>query len=133
MFDQDIPVSQRLQHAGQVVARASAGDEASVRAVNEMALALGRGIAALVNAHDPDLVTLSGLGADIHDLAAPIVRSGYEDSLMTFRRGGPALIAASLLGPAGPRVGAAETVFDAFLTAEGLRTWRQHEHTLTLA
>ncbi|WP_062433673.1 ROK family protein [Herbidospora daliensis] len=120
----DVPVHRRLHHAGELITRAAAGDAGSRRAVETVAHALGRGIGSLVNAHDPRTVTLSGLGARIHEVAAPVVIAGCEERLMAFRRGDPGLIAASRLGAAAPRIGTAEMVFDAFLTTEGVSTWR---------
>ncbi len=123
-LDHDIPIHRRLHHAGQLIAEAATGNPASARAVDAVARALGRGIGALVNAHDPETVTLSGLGAQIHEVAAPAVAAGCEETLMAFRRRSPALLAVSGLGAAAPRIGATELIFDAFLTTEGLRTWR---------
>ncbi|GAB1818862.1 ROK family transcriptional regulator [Herbidospora sp. RD11066] len=112
----DVPVHRRLHHAGRLIAEESTGP-----AVGAVARALGRGIGALVNAHDPEVVTLSGLGARLYEVAADPVEAGCAEALMAFRR--PAPITASLLGAEAPRVGIAEMVFDAFLTAEGLRAW----------
>ncbi|TKK81017.1 ROK family protein [Herbidospora galbida] len=126
---QDIPVDRRLDHAERLIALAADGDPASGRAVEIIARAFGRGIGALVNAHDPEAVTLSGLGARLYEAAPQTVTAGCEEALMAFRRQSPAVITASHLGAAAPRIGTAEMVFDAFLTAEGLRTWRTHRIT----
>ena len=81
-----------------------------------MAQALGRGIGTLVNAHDPEAVGLSGLGRDILQAAPDAIRAGYEATLMRFRRDAPPPLIASRLGDLGVLTGAAELVFDAFLT-----------------
>ncbi|MGN9785319.1 ROK family protein [Nonomuraea sp. ZG12] len=98
-------------------------EAAAVEAVVANARALGRGIAALVNAHDPEVVVLSGLAADLHDRVAPVLLRAVEDGLMTIRRDRPPLIAPSAMPWRGPLLGAMESVFDAFLTPEGLSTW----------
>lgn len=96
---------------------------AAVEAVEANARALGRGIAALVNAHDPEVVILSGLAADLYDRVAPALSRAVEDGLMTIRRDRPPLIAPSAMPWRGSLLGAMESVFDAFLTPEGLATW----------
>ncbi|WP_336214273.1 ROK family protein [Nonomuraea sp. LPB2021202275-12-8] len=106
-----------------LLARAAAGEEAASAAVTANSRALGRGIAALVNAHDPEVVTLSGLAPDLHDRAAPALSRAFEDGLMTIRRDRPPRIIPSALGRRGSLLGAMESVFDAFLTPEGLATW----------
>ncbi|MFI7447379.1 ROK family protein [Nonomuraea sp. NPDC049714] len=98
-------------------------EAAAVEAVVANARALGRGIAALVNAHDPEVVVLSGLAADLHDRVAPVLMRAVEDGLMTIRRDRPPLIAPSAMPWRGSLLGAMESVFDAFLTPEGLSTW----------
>ncbi|WP_327091598.1 ROK family protein [Nonomuraea sp. NBC_01738] len=96
----------------------------AVTAVKAGAAALGRGIAALVNAHDPEIVTLSGLGVDLHLRAGDEMRRAFVDGLMDIRADHPPELAPSALGWRGPLVGAMESVFDAFLTPRGLRAWR---------
>lgn len=95
-------------------------------AVTANAHALGTGIGALVNGLDPEAVTLSGLGVDLHRLAHDTLDAACADSLMAFRRDRPrpVRIAASALGRQGPLTGAMESVFDAFLTPDGLAAWR---------
>ena len=92
-------------------------------ALAEVAGALGRGMGSLVNAHDPEAIGLSGLGRDIYRAAPDIVRAGYLSTLMRFRRDLPPPLIPSQLGDLGVLTGAAELVFDAFLTPRGLTTW----------
>jgi predicted NBD/HSP70 family sugar kinase len=101
----------------------AADGRAAVEAVAANARALGRGIAALVNAHDPEVVILSGLAADLYDRVSPVLTRAVEDGLMTIRRDRPPLIAPSAMPWRGSLLGAMESVFDAFLTPEGLATW----------
>ncbi|MET8003838.1 ROK family protein [Nonomuraea glycinis] len=104
-------------------AEAAVQAEAAMQAVVANARALGRGIAALVNAHDPEVVVLSGLAADLYERVAPVLTGAVEDGLMTIRRDRPPLIAPSAMPWRGSLLGAMESVFDAFLTPEGLATW----------
>jgi len=78
------------------------------------ARAFGRGAGGLVNALDPDLVTLSGLAEGYAAVAGHDLRAGYLDGLMRFRRADPPPLRASVLGGAGPVIGAAEVAFDQF-------------------
>ncbi|MED7923239.1 ROK family transcriptional regulator [Nonomuraea sp. LP-02] len=96
----------------------------SRQAVAAGARALGRGIAALVNAHDPEAVTLSGHGVELYERAGETLRAAAEPYLMAIRRETPPRIEGSALGWRGALLGAMESVFDAFLTPEGLGGWR---------
>ena len=112
----------RMLHAEQVIAAAGA-DPAAARTLARVARALGRGIGALVNAQDPQAVSLSGLAAEVYQAAPEQVRDGYLAALMRFRRAEPPELLASTLGEMGALTGASELVFDAFLTARGLGSW----------
>ncbi|WP_460656353.1 ROK family transcriptional regulator [Kribbella endophytica] len=59
------------------------------RAVERVAEALGAGIAGLVNAHDPAVITLGGLAVPLRAAAPGAFASAYEDNLMTFHRTAP--------------------------------------------
>ena len=96
---------------------------ACARALADVAGALGRGMGSLVNAHDPEAIGLSGLGRDIYQAAPDAVRAGYVSTLMRFRRDAPPPLIPSRLGDLGVLTGAAELVFDAFLTPRGLLAW----------
>ncbi|MCT2589857.1 ROK family protein [Streptomyces sp. N2-109] len=105
---------------------AGTGHATATTAVTANARALGTGIGALINGLDPEAVTLSGLGVELHALARDTLHAACTDSLMAFRRDRPrpVRIAASSLGRHGPLTGAMESVFDAFLSPEGLAAWR---------
>ncbi|MGH8794495.1 MAG: ROK family transcriptional regulator [Stackebrandtia sp.] len=119
----DVDYRQRRRDAKTVLDRADRGDAAARVAVEDVAAAMGRGIGALVNAHDPRTVTVSGFGVDLMACAGDLVRDSCRDALMSFHRDAPPDVVPSAIGPDGPLIGAAETVFDEFLTSEGLRGW----------
>jgi predicted NBD/HSP70 family sugar kinase len=112
----------RMLHAEEVIAAAGA-DPAAARTLTRVAAALGRGIGALVNAQDPQAVSLSGLAAEVYQAAPEQVHDGYLTALMRFRRAEPPALLASTLGEMGALTGASELVFDAFLTPRGLASW----------
>jgi predicted NBD/HSP70 family sugar kinase len=111
--------------AQRIIAEAAAGKADAAAALTATARALGRGASSLVNAHDPRLVTLSGLGADLRSHAGEAVHAAYLDGLMMFRRESPPELVASALGADATLIGATELVFDAFLTPRGLHAWQQ--------
>jgi predicted NBD/HSP70 family sugar kinase len=113
----------RMVQATRVIA-AAANDPGCARALARVAGALGRGIGALVNAQDPDVVGLSGLAAEVYEAAPDAVRTAYLAALMRFRRLQPPALLSSALGDLGTLTGASELVFDAFLTPRGLSTWQ---------
>lgn len=121
--DVRVPPGGGIAAAGQLIRRAADGDPDAMRAVGACAAALGRGAAALVNAHDPQIVTLSGLARGLAGAAPGILHNAYLAGLMRFRRTEPPPLHPSGLTMPGPLVGAAELVFDEFLTSEGLSKW----------
>jgi predicted NBD/HSP70 family sugar kinase len=100
-----------VTYARQVLARAGTGDRAARAAVDVAAEALGRGIAGLVNALDPDVVTLGGLGADLLAAAPDPLHAACRAGLMHFRRATPPPVVPARLGEDGPLTGAAERVW----------------------
>jgi predicted NBD/HSP70 family sugar kinase len=113
----------RMLAATEVIA-AAATDPGCGQALAKVAGALGRGIGALVNAQDPDVVGLSGLAAEVYQASPDAVRTAYLAGLMRFRRDAPPALLPSTLGDLGALTGASELVFDAFLTPRGLAAWR---------
>ncbi|WP_043641237.1 ROK family protein [Nonomuraea candida] len=128
----DVGANALLRHAGLAHGSGRGREQAehvlatSEEAVTVTARALGRGIAALVNAHDPEVVTLSGHGADLLERAGAALRAACEPGLMAIRRDAPPRIEGTALGWRGALLGAMESVFDAFLTTEGLELWRKN-------
>jgi predicted NBD/HSP70 family sugar kinase len=78
---------------------------------------------ALVNALDPDVVTLSGLAPDLIARTPAALEDGYTSALMRYRRAEPPSVLRSPLGRQGPLIGAADAAFDVLLTEEGLDAW----------
>jgi len=113
----------RMVQATRVIA-AAADDPGCARALARVAGALGRGIGALVNAQDPEVVGLSGLAAEVYQAEPDTVRTAYLAALMRFRRPQPPALLPSTLGDLGTLTGASELVFDAFLTPRGLGRWQ---------
>ncbi len=120
-----IPPGARMAAARQVVHDAVSGEPACTQSVQACAAALGKGAAALVNAHDPEIITLSGLAIAIHGAAPTALHDAYLAGLMRFRRAAPPPLLPSALAAPGPLVGAAELLFDKFLTTDGLQWWEQ--------
>jgi predicted NBD/HSP70 family sugar kinase len=116
----------RMEQAARII-EAAAKDPAAARALSHVAEALGRGIGSLVNAHDPEAIGLSGLAKDVYKSAPDVVYAGYLSTLMRFRRTRPPQLVPSRLGDLGTLTGAAELVFDDFLTPRGLNAWRGPE------
>jgi predicted NBD/HSP70 family sugar kinase len=98
-------------------------DRAAEAAVDRAAESLGRGIAGLVNALDPEVVTLGGLAAPLRVAAPGTFADAFADGLMTFRRAAPPPLRAAALGDDAALHGAAATALDAVLTEESLSTW----------
>ncbi|MFI7703621.1 ROK family protein [Nonomuraea sp. NPDC049480] len=126
----DVGANALLRHVGLAYGGGRGREQAehvlatSREAVARNARALGRGIAALVNAHDPEAVTLSGHGVELYERAGDVLMAACEPGLMAIRRDHPPRVEGSALGWRGSLLGAMESVFDAFLTPEGLDRWR---------
>jgi predicted NBD/HSP70 family sugar kinase len=112
----------RVELATRVI-RNAGRDPVYGHALADMAESLGRGMGSLVNAHDPAAIGLSGLAREIYQAAPHAVRAGYLVTLMRFRRAAPPPLVPSELGDLGVLTGAAELVFDSFLTPRGLGSW----------
>jgi predicted NBD/HSP70 family sugar kinase len=113
----------RVIQAEQVIAGAGT-DPGCGRALARVATSLGRGIGSLVNALDPQAVGLSGLAASVYLADPAAVTEGCLSALMRFRRADPPALLPSTLGGLAALTGAAELVFDGFLTPRGLGAWR---------
>lgn len=98
-------------------------DTAARAAVARAAESLGRGIAGLVNALDPQVVTLGGLAEPLRAAAPDAFADAFGDGLMTFRRSAPPPLRVAALGDDAALHGAAATALDAVLTEESLSTW----------
>ena len=103
-------------YARLVVDRAEGGERAARSAVGRAATELGRGLAGLVNALDPDVVSLGDVAADLVTAAPEELDSSYRGGLTRFRRASPPPVVPAVLGETGPLVGAAERVWDRWWT-----------------
>jgi predicted NBD/HSP70 family sugar kinase len=92
-------------------------------AVRAVATALGAGIAGLVNAHDPDLVTLGGLAGPLRAAGRAGFDAAYLDGLMTFHRQAPPPIRHAVHGAAGALHGAAAVGLDHITNEHALAAW----------
>ncbi|WP_433617937.1 ROK family transcriptional regulator [Dactylosporangium sp. CA-139114] len=101
--------------AGEVLAAAQAGDGAARAAVHGAAEAFGRGVGALLNALDPAVVTLGGLGADLLASAGDVFSAAVRRAAMAWRRDALPPIVPAGLGALGPSIGAAESAFAVLL------------------
>lgn len=113
-------------YAHQVIAAAS-HDARSRQAVAHVASALGRGVAGLVNAHDPEVVTLGGLGPLLLDAAEAAFERSYRLGLMRFRRQQPPPVVAAAYREEGPIRGAIEVALDLVLSEAGLNLWSSEQ------
>jgi predicted NBD/HSP70 family sugar kinase len=98
-------------------------DTRTRRALEAVAVALGRGIGGLVNLHDPDVVTLGGVAALLRAEASDAFSNAYRDALMAFRRPSPPPVRDGVHGEDGPLHGAAELALDHVTSAAGIADW----------
>ena len=100
-------------------------DAEASAAVALSATALGSGVAGLVNAHDPDVITLGGLAVPIRAGAPAAFATAYRDGLMRFHRTSPPPVLDSTHGPDGPLRGAAALGLDHLTTEPALAAWAE--------
>lgn len=93
------------------------------RAREALAADLGRGIAGLVNALDPDVVTLGGLAGELRSAGAAGFERAVRAGLMTVHRDRPPRVVDARAGGNAPLVGAGLSLFDRVLDAEMLARW----------
>jgi predicted NBD/HSP70 family sugar kinase len=93
------------------------------RARDVLAADLGRGIAGLVNALDPEIVTLGGLAAELRASSPDGFADAVRRGLMTVHRDRPPRIVDARAGEDAPLVGAGLSVFDSVLGAGMLARW----------
>jgi predicted NBD/HSP70 family sugar kinase len=98
-------------------------DRAAKAAVAKVVAALASGIAGLVNAHDPDVVTIGGLAIPLRAAAERTFQQAYVDGLMTFHRGTPPPVLAATHQPDGPLRGAAALALDHLTSEPAIASW----------
>ena len=103
-------------------------DAATLRAFQTVAAALGRGTGALVNLHDPDVVTLGGIAALIRAAAPGNFEDAYRAGLMAFRKDTPPPVRDAQHGEDGPLYGAVALALDHVTAPPGLMDWVERQH-----
>ncbi|MEO3748882.1 ROK family transcriptional regulator [Plantactinospora sp. B5E13] len=98
-------------------------DTRARQAVTTVAQALAAGIAGLVNIHDPDLITLGGLGPALRDAARVAFQNAYTGGLMTSHRTQPPPVVDATHGDDGPLRGAAIIGLDHTTSEAALANW----------
>jgi predicted NBD/HSP70 family sugar kinase len=93
------------------------------RAFDAVAASLGRGTGALVNLHDPEVVTLGGVAASLRAEAPEVFEEAYRDALMAFRKASPPPVRDAEHGEDGPLYGAVALALDHVATPAGLAEW----------
>ncbi|MEV6414504.1 ROK family transcriptional regulator [Kribbella sp. NPDC051718] len=93
------------------------------RAVAKVTAALATGIAGLVNAHDPEVVTLGGLAVPLRAAAPAVFSTAYSDGLMTFHRASPPAVLDSTHQQTGALRGAAAVALDHITSESALAHW----------
>ncbi|MDX6284088.1 MAG: hypothetical protein QOH03_5159, partial [Kribbellaceae bacterium] len=93
------------------------------RAVGKVAAALGMGIAGLVNAHDPEVVTLGGLAIPLRAASPSSFSTAYSEGLMTFHRANPPAVLDSTHQQTGVLQGAAAVGLDQITSETALAKW----------
>jgi len=101
-------------------------DRAARAAVTKVVTALGCGIAGLVNAHDPDVVTIGGLAIPLRAAAEDTFTEAYLSGLMTFHRGAPPPVLQATHQPDGPLRGAAALALDHLTSEPAIASWVAH-------
>ena len=101
-------------------------DRAARAAVTKVVTALGYGIAGLVNAHDPDVVTIGGLAIRLRAAAEDTFTEAYLSGLMTFHRGAPPPVLQATHQPDGPLRGAAALALDHLTSEPAIASWVAH-------
>ncbi len=118
----DPPPADPRTYLLRVLDRAPQDPEAR-RAVGIVASALATGIAGLVNAHDPKVVTLGGLARPLRAAALSEFSAAYTGGLMTFRRAHPPPVLDATHGDDGALHGAAAVGLDQATSATALNAW----------
>jgi predicted NBD/HSP70 family sugar kinase len=90
------------------------GDPRALRALDEVAVWIARGVATLINVLNPELVVLSGLFGRIHPFVAERVDREIDRLTLPAARAAVRVVA-SRLGTDAPLLGAAEAAFEPFL------------------
>jgi predicted NBD/HSP70 family sugar kinase len=102
-------------------------DAATRRAFETVAASLGRGIAGLVNLHDPEVVTLGGVAGLLRATAPDAFDNAYRDGLMAFRKNAAPPVRDAEHAEDGPLYGAVALALDHITTPSGLADWAERQ------
>jgi predicted NBD/HSP70 family sugar kinase len=91
----------------------------------ELAASLGRGAAGLVNAMDPEVVSLGGLADSVRACAPDRFSKAFEAGLMALHRSQPPEVRAAQAGAEAALVGVGMTAFAGALDAQWLARWAE--------
>lgn len=122
----DGPPADPVGYVHDLVARPKR-DAATRRAFEAVAASLGRGTGGLVNLHDPEVVTLGGVAAQLRAAAPDVFEDAYRDGLMAFRKNSPPPVRDAEHGGDGPLHGAVALALDNVTTAAGLADWVERQ------
>ncbi|SNS35185.1 ROK family transcriptional regulator [Rhodococcoides kyotonense] len=92
-------------------------------AFDAVATSIGRGIAGLVNLHDPDVVTLGGLAPSLRAAASTSFEAAYLQGLMAFRKNSAPPVLDGVHGDDGPLHGAIAIGIDHITSESSLAEW----------
>jgi predicted NBD/HSP70 family sugar kinase len=114
------------------VIAATPGDAPSRRATQLCAAAFGAGVAGLINALDPEIITLGGLAGPLRQAAPGAFDAALTNGMMEFRRTTPPVIRNATWDEDGALRGAATLGLDTALDAHGLERWAEHRATRSI-
>ncbi|WP_344162326.1 ROK family protein [Kribbella yunnanensis] len=105
-------------------------DLAATKAVARVVAAIAAGVAGLVNAHDPDVVTLGGLAVPLRAAAVRVFDDTYMAGIMTFRRNTAPPVLAAVHRADGSLRGAAALALDHLTTEVAIATWAAEDKSV---
>jgi len=117
------PPDDEVSYVRRILADARDGHPPALAAAGDLATSLGRGCAGLVNAIDPHVVTVGGLGRDVLEVAGEQAATAYLRGMMAFRVSPPPRLVPAHFATEAPLVGAAEEAFSRVLDDEGVQHW----------
>jgi predicted NBD/HSP70 family sugar kinase len=118
----DAPPVDAVGYVHELISRPTR-DKSTRRAFEAVVASLGRGTGALVNVHDPDVVTLGGVADLLRAEAPDVFENAYRDGLMAFRKDSPPPVHDAEHGEDGPLHGAVALALDHITIPAGLADW----------
>ena len=117
------PADPRSYLDGLLRSREATADVRRLR--DDLASRLGRGVAGLVNAVDPDVVTLGALAGPVRDASPERFTDAYDAGLMALHREQPPLMTTASAGDDAVLAGVGLTALDQTLDAARLAAWAE--------